>query len=189
MAQPDQAIEDVSQKPPADAGSRYISRPGVVTLICILTFIGGGWQGIQLAFFATGQFQPNSIQYLGTVVVLTLLTGMPLVIGIGMWHARNWARMLFVIFVPLMRLLDLVVLPHFSTVIALVVVLVLAVLLFRPHVSAYFSGLPSPAVDPASGLSGGPREIVHCPSCGKEIYSTVATCHHCGAAAQSGTTA
>ncbi len=30
------------------------------------------------------------------------------------------------------------------------------------------------------------REIVRCPSCGKEICSTAITCHHCGADTRGG---
>ena len=129
MAEPDSRVENAGQPPPADTGSTYTSRPGVVTLICILTFIGAGWQVIQFAFFAAGRFQPDSIEFFVTLVVLGLFTGLPLAIGIGMWHARNWARILFVIVIPSMRVLDLVALPNPFSAFALAVVLVLAFLL------------------------------------------------------------
>ncbi len=181
--------EKADQPKPADTGDTYTSRPGVVTLICILTFIGAAWQIIQFVLFAAGRFQPGGVEYLVTLVVLGLFSGLLLAMGLGMWHAKNWARILFVVLIPLLRLLDLVNLPNPFSALALVVVLVLAVLLFRPPASAYFRGIPSPAIDPASGLSQVPREIVRCPSCGKEIYSTVVTCHHYGADTRAGTTA
>jgi len=181
--------ENAGQPKPADTDGTYTSRPGVVTLICILTFIGAGWQIIQFAFFTVGRYEPGNAEYLVTVVVLGVFTGLPLAIGIGMWHARNWARILFVIYIPLMRVLDLAIQPNIFGALGLAVVLVFAVLLFRPKASAYFRGIPATAIDPASGLSHVPREIVRCPSCGKEIYSTVVTCHHCGAATSTGATA
>ncbi len=189
MVEPGPKVETAGHPAPATTGSSYTSRPGVVTLICILTFIGVGWQIIQYAFFAAGSLALGSVEFFVTIVVLGVFTAIPLAIGIGMWRAKNWARFLFVIVIPLMRVLDLAVQPNPFTAVALAIVLVLAVLLFRPPASDYFRGIPSPAIDPASGLSTAPREIVRCPSCGKEIYSTVITCHHCGADTRGGATA
>jgi len=66
-------------------------------------------------------------------------------------------------------------------IVGIPLLVVVCVLLFRPKASAYFRGEVLPAIDPASGLEIGDRKIIPCPSCGKEIYSTLPSCHHCGA--------
>jgi len=187
-------VENADRPRPADTDSAYTSRPNVVTLICILTFISVGWQitafmFVHFAFFATGIPLLSKVEFLVTIVILGVFTVIPLTIGIGMWLAMNWARILFVTVIPLMRVVGLVLQPDLFNVFALAIVLVFVVLLFRPPASDYFRGTPLPAIEPASGLSTAPREIVRCPSCGKEIYSTVTTCHHCGADTRGGASA
>jgi len=102
-------------------------------------------------------------------------------IVLGLWRAKNWARIAYVIVFPLLAMLEVLVDPGVVGLVRLPFVVLFCVLLFRPKASAYFRGEALPPIDPGSGLEVGERTIVRCPSCSKEIYSDLPRCHHCGA--------
>ena len=165
----------------AQASGGYVTRPGVVTFICVVSFVGLGIQALLLLALLVGY--PG---YDWTAAVPTALVGVPalgfsLAVVIGLWRARDWARTVFVIVFPLLAVLAVIGEPSPVNLLRLAILVPLCILLFRPQASAYFRGERLPAIDPASGLEVGERRIVRCASCGKELYSTAPRCHHCGA--------
>ncbi len=166
--------------------SGYVTRPGVVTFICVTAFISVGLQAPFFALFAIGQYQQGSAAFVAEIVTTLLVLGVPLAVVLGLWHAKAWARIAFVILFPLVALIELLVVPNFINIVRILFVALYCYLLFRPKSSDYFKGIALPPIDPASGLEIGTRTIIGCPSCGKEICSTVSTCHHCGADLRSG---
>ena len=168
---------DTAGHPP----SGYVTRPGVVTFICVTAFISIGLQAPFFGLFAIGQYQQGGAAFVGAVVVTLLVLGLPLAIVLGLWRAKSWARTAFVLVFPLVALIELLAAPNFVNILRMAFVALYCYLLFRPKCSDYFNGIALPPIDPASGLEIGARRIIRCPSCNKEIYSTVATCHHCGA--------
>ena len=172
--------EQETAAPSAPAPGGYVTRPGVVTFICITAFISLFLQGLVLVGFAIGQYEAGDEAYFLTVGISALLFGALSAIILGLWYAKRWARTAFVIVFPLLAILELLGTLSLVPMVRLVVLVIFCFLLYRPKASAYFRGETLPAIDVASGLDLGSREIVPCPSCGKEIYSTLPTCHHCG---------
>lgn len=165
---------------PSPLPTGYITRPGVVTFICITSLIILALQILGLALYATGQYRPGDEEYAITVAIIAVLLGGLSTIILGLWRAKNWARIGYVILVPLLAVMEVLGDPNITNIARLPFLALLCVLLFRPKASVYFSGMALPPIDPASGLEIGVRKIIRCPTCDKEIYSTLLSCHHCG---------
>ena len=165
---------------PVPAADGYVTRPGVVTLICIASLI----VLIMSALFEFPQvvylYRIQNGDYLLLGVITLLSYGTVATIIFGLWRANNWARIAYVIVFPILAVLEALAAPSMTSILRLLVLPVLCILLYRPKASAYFRGETLPPIDVASGLDLGAREIIPCPSCGREIYSTLTTCHHCG---------
>ena len=157
-----------------------------MTFICVVNFLFLALQIVYSVLYAVALYQPDNAEYLGTVAVYAIALGIPLTIVGGLWYAKNWARISYVIVFPLVFILEFLWslgLPGgmiFFSIFRLVAIAYICVLLYRPKSSAYFSGIALPPIDPATGLELVAQEIIRCPSCNKEIYSTATTCHHCG---------
>jgi hypothetical protein len=176
-------LNTFSSERPHPGSTNYVTRPGVVTLVCILGFISTSINGFFTLLYGVGQYAPYDQIYLLTTTLLVGLTVAMAVIVLGLWYAKIWARVGYVVLFPLIMLPNLLMAPTILIPIyltQLIFVIVCCVLLFRGKASAYFRGIALPPIDPASGLEISTREIVRCPSCEREIYSTAATCHHCG---------
>ena len=164
----------------------YVTRPGVVTFICIYNLIVLVFQTLLLVADAVARYQPDNAEYLITVTFYAIVLGIPLAIIGGLWYAKNWARIAFIIVAPLFIIIEFLLSLEspgplfFLIIVRLLIIGYFCFLLYRPKASAYFSGEVLPPVDPATGLETVVQEIVRCPSCNKEIYSTAPRCHHCG---------
>ena len=164
----------------------YVTRPGVVTFICITNFIFLAFQIFYSGLYAVARYQPDNAEYLITIAFYAIGLGIPLTIVLGLWYAKNWARIAYIIVFPLYFILEFLWLlelpgPMFIfSIVRLLFVAYFCVLLYRPKSSGYFRGEVLPPVDPGTGLETVTQEIVRCPSCNKEIYSTAPRCHHCG---------
>ncbi len=165
----------------AQASGGYVTRPGVVTFICVISSIGLGAQAILLLGVLLGHRGYDWTAAVPTALVGIPVLGLSLAVVVGLWRARDWARTVFVIVFPLLAVLAVIGEPNLVNLARLAILAPLCVLLFRPQASAYFRGERLPAIDPASGLEVGERRIIRCASCGKEVYSTAPRCHHCGA--------
>ena len=159
----------------------YVTRPGVVTFICIGSAISIAVQIIGVVLYTIGKYKIGDKEYFITIVVIFIVLGVFSTIILGLWSAKNWARIAYVVVFPLNAILGLLGNPNMMDIASIPLLAVVCVLLFRPKASAYFRGVALPAIDPASGLEIGDRKIIPCPSCGKEIYSNILSCHHCGA--------
>ena len=135
-----------------------------------------------LALYLIGQQRAGGASLDAYVILYLMLLGLYGSIVWGLWRAKNWARFVYVILFPFFIFLELALQPTAFNGLRLVAVVVFSVLLFRPTASAYFRGEVLAPIDPTSGLEIGDRQIIQCAACGKEISSSVATCHHCGAA-------
>lgn len=165
----------------AKASGGYVTRPGVVTFICVISSIGLGVQAFLLLGLLIGYSGYDWTAAVPIALVGVPVLGFSLAVVIGLWRAQDWARTVFVIVFPLLAVLAVLGEPSPVNLLRLAILVPLCILLFRPQASAYFRGERLPAVDPASGLEVGDRRIVRCASCGKELYSTAPRCHHCGA--------
>ena len=165
----------------ASSSQGYVTRPGVVIFICITSLIGIVAQAIFLLVFLAGYPSYAWPEAVPTALVGLLALGFTLVVVGGLWRAKDWARTVYVIVFPMLAVLAVIGEPSPVNLARLAILVPLCVLLFRPQAAAFFRGERLPAVDPASGLEVGERQIIRCASCGKEVYSTAPRCHHCGA--------
>lgn len=174
----------------------YVTRPGIVTFVCITNFISIAVYGFISILFVIGQPQLGGQEILLATFLIGAL-GFYLAIVLGLWHAKNWARISYVVIFPLLAVSDVLLkldilkdshiygdpyisqTEFFFSVAKLIILTIFSVLLFRPKSSAYFKGIALAPIDPGTGLEFRARNIVNCPSCGKEIYSTLVRCHHC----------
>ena len=163
------------------ASGGYVTRPGVVTFICVISFIGLGAQSILLLAALASVPGHGWTAAVPTALIGILVLVFSFAVVLGLWRARDWARTVFVIVFPLLAVLALLGEPNLVNLARLAILVPLCILLFRPQAAAYFRGERLPAIDPASGLEIGERQIIRCASCGKEVYSTAPRCHHCGA--------
>ncbi|MCG8595325.1 MAG: hypothetical protein MI785_13325 [Kiloniellales bacterium] len=164
----------------AEAAGGYAARPGVVTLICVTSFIGIGAQAVVLLGLLAAVPGYAWTKAVPTALLGILVLGFTLAVVLGLWRAKDWARTVYVIVFPLLAVLAVIGEQNLLNCARLAILLPLCVLLFRPQADAYFRGERLPAIDPASGLEVGERRIIRCAACGKEVYSTVPRCHHCG---------
>ncbi len=125
------------------------SRPGGVTVLAILDFLGGilaffvglfvvalGGSGL-LAQFGYG-FASGFVVVAGVAVIIIGLLG--LLLGYGMWTGKEWAWLLAVILYALGALSSLLSLAggSFGSIVSLVIYGILLWYLWKPHVKAYF---------------------------------------------------
>ena len=142
----------------------YVTRPGVVTFICMTALVSIALQGILLGFLAAGQYRQGGLEFLVTVAIIAVALGLPSVIVFGLWRAKNWARIGFVIVFSLLAVLELLAAPNIISIVRIPLLVALSILLSRPKSSAYFKGEAVPPIDPGTGLEISTREIVRCPS-------------------------
>ena len=124
-------------------------RPGGVTVLSILDFIGGilaflvglfvvavGGSGL-LAQLGYGLFSGFVVVAGVAVVIIGLLS---LLLGYGMWTGKGWAWLLAVILYALGALSSLLSLAggSFGSIVSLVIYGLLLWYLWKPHVKAYF---------------------------------------------------
>jgi hypothetical protein len=140
-----------------------MGRPGGVTVIAVLDFIGavfcvlGGiallvgasFLGAALSQGQGGNAAAGGIMAMlgGAVsIVLIIIGGVSALVGWGMWTLKSWARIVQMIFAGLGLLLALSVLLHFSGAILVGFVIRVAInglilwYLMKPEVAAAFNG-------------------------------------------------
>ena len=159
----------------------YVTRPGVVTLICVTSFIVLGAQASLLLAFLVSVPGYAWTKAVPTALLGILALGFSFTVVLGLWTARDWARKVYVTVFPLLAGVAVLGEPNLLNLARLAILVPFCILLFQPQASAYFRGERLPAIDPASGLRIGDRQVVRCAACGKEVYSTAPRCHHCGA--------
>lgn len=169
-----------TQDPPSTLPTDYVTRPGVVTYICIASLIGMVVQIPWVMFNVNAQSQFSAeLQFISYALVALMYGGFAAIV-LGLWRAKNWARMTYVVLFPLLAILQALADLNITSIVRLSIISLVCILLFRPKASAFFRGEALAPIDPASRLEIGDRKIIRCPSCDKEIYSTVTSCHHCG---------
>lgn len=140
------------------------ARPGGVTVLAILDFLGGilaffaglfvvalGGSGL-LSQFGYG-FVSGFVVVAGVAVIIIGL--LALLLGYGMWTGKEWAWLLAVILYALGAVSSLLSLAggSFGSIVSLVIYGLLLWYLWKPHVKAYFGrgmGMgPAPMAQPA----------------------------------------
>ena len=124
---------------PPDQAEGYVTRPGIVTFVCLTSFLGIAVQVFGLALYALGRYREGAEVLDAYVILYLVLLGLYGSIVWGLWRASNWARFVYVILFPFFIVLELALQPTPFNALRLVAVVIFAFLLFRPKPSAFFS--------------------------------------------------
>lgn len=123
---------------------------GACILIGLLLLVGGGMMGA-MAGGSDASGMMNMLGALGAVagVVVIVLSAIPLLVGIGLWKLKNWARILVIVFSCLGVLSNLIGLlggltagemfSVGSSVVGLGINVLIIWYMFQPHVKQAFA--------------------------------------------------
>lgn len=118
-------------------------QPMGVTVVAILLLIGALFSVLSIAFVYTSPTMRSYIyQTTSSVPLLVFLTlinaGLSITCGIGLLNGRNWARMLYIGFMPIFMLLAMTNGFVITMLVSVVQYIIFVIVLMRPDVSEYF---------------------------------------------------
>jgi len=140
-----------------------MARPGGVTFLAILEFIGGGFCALfgLLTIAGAGFIHSLTVQNQGAPaagmgsflamlggalsVFFFVLAAIAILLGIGLWTLKNWARIIVIVFAALGIVMNLSQLLHFTQAMLPGLVIGLAIdgliiwYLLKPNVAAAFA--------------------------------------------------
>jgi type IV pilus assembly protein PilA len=120
-----------------------MTRPGIVTLLAVLQFIGGAFMALGAIVTLAGSAAGDTAEFRGVLIVIAVLclvfAAIQFVCGVGLLKLKPYGRTIMIA----LSVLGLFGFP-FGTVIAILVL----IYLFRPGVKILFSGQPSESLAP-----------------------------------------
>lgn len=119
----------------AAAGAPFVvSRPGIVTLLATLQFLGGAFWLLVSLFVGAASRAEDSPDALIGAVILGGIGGLQILCGVGLWTLKPYGRILQIVFAGI----GLLGIP-IGTLIAIAIL----VYLYKPGVKLLFSGRPA----------------------------------------------
>jgi type IV pilus assembly protein PilA len=120
-----------------------MTRPGIVTLLAVLQFIGGAFMAIGAIGMLAGAAGGDTEDFRAFLIVMSVLclafAAIQFVCGVGLLKLKPYGRTIMIV----LSVLGLFAFP-FGTVIAILVL----IYLFRPGVKILFSGQPAESLTP-----------------------------------------
>jgi type IV pilus assembly protein PilA len=133
-------LEGVNDPTSAATAPVPLKRPGSITLLAVLQFVGAAiWLIVVIALAATALSGDMDATATGGAVFLTAVAALQLMCGIGLWKLRPYGRNLQIGF----AVIGLLGVP-LGTIISILIL----VYLFKPGIKAIFSGKPSSEFTP-----------------------------------------
>jgi hypothetical protein len=159
MAPPTQQPTGFASAPPAWSGKP--TRPGWVTFVGVVDFIGGG-AGILIglvvavagsafaaAFGGLGTLFSGLLAVLGVIIIV--LGILYILLGVQVLKGRNWARIVNIVFaiLGLVGAVFSIARGNFGSIVSLALDGLIVFALFRPESKAFFGARPGAAVGAA----------------------------------------
>jgi type IV pilus assembly protein PilA len=117
-----------------------MTRPGIVTLLAVLQFLGGGfWLLVALFVGAAGLGADGGAGAVVGAAIVASIGGLQFLCGIGLWQLKHYGRTMQIVF----ACIGLLLIPA-GTLIGIVVILYMR----KPGIRALFSGTPPSALSP-----------------------------------------